>query len=56
MDEIDRMDMLGFLKIRAWNAKKEHVKKQPQRKFIDEVWGSIIEDGALLPGQSQAVT
>lgn len=41
MDEIDRMDMLGFLKIRAWSAKKEQVKKTPQRKFIDEVWGNL---------------
>ena len=23
MQEIDQMDMLGFLKIRAWNAQKE---------------------------------
>ena len=41
MDEIDHMDMLGFLRIRAWSAKKEHVKKQPQRKYIDEVWGNL---------------
>lgn len=41
MDEIDHMDMLGFLRIRAWSAKKEHVKKQPQHKYIDEVWGNL---------------
>lgn len=41
MEEIDHMDMLGFLRIRAWSAKKEHVKKQPQRKYIDEVWGNL---------------
>ena len=41
MDEIDRMDMLGFLKSRAWSAKKEHKKKQPQHRYIDEVWGNL---------------
>ena len=29
MDEIDCMDMPGFLKIRAWNAKQEQKKKEP---------------------------
>ena len=37
-DEIDRMDMLGFLRIRAWSAKREYKKKEPRRVFIDEVW------------------
>lgn len=41
MKEIDEMDMLGFLKIRAWNANKEKKKKAPRRKFIDEVWPSM---------------
>ena len=35
MDDIDRMDMLGYLYLRAWKARKE---KTPQRKFIDEIW------------------
>ena len=38
MDEIDRMDMPGFLKIRAWNAKREQEKKAPRQRYIDEVW------------------
>ena len=41
MKEIDEMDMLGFLKIRAWNAQKEKKKKEPRRKFIDEVWPNM---------------
>lgn len=28
-DEIDRMDMLGFLRIRAWSAKRERKRKNP---------------------------
>ncbi|MDO4568720.1 MAG: hypothetical protein Q4B99_07185 [Clostridia bacterium] len=41
MDEIDRMDMLGFLKIRAWNAAREKKKKEPQPRYIDEVWRNL---------------
>ena len=41
MAEIDQMDMLGFLKIRAWNAKREQKKKEPKHAFIDEVWASV---------------
>jgi hypothetical protein len=40
-DEIDRMDMLGFLRIRAWSAKRECKKKEPRRVFIDEVWPDL---------------
>ena len=36
MDEIDRMDMLGFLKVRAWQARRKN--SAPKRTFIDEVW------------------
>ena len=36
MSEIDSMDMLGFLGVRAWNARKEKKKKEPRRAFIDE--------------------
>ena len=35
MDEIDRMDMLGFLKVRAWQARR---KKSAPKRYIDEVW------------------
>ena len=41
MDEIDRMDMPGFLKIRAWNAKREQEKKAPRQRYIDEVWAEM---------------
>ena len=41
MQEIDQMDMLGFLKIRAWNARKEQKKKEPKRAYIDEVWPNL---------------
>ena len=41
MDEIDRMDMPGFLKIRAWNAKREQEKKAPRQRYIDEVWTEL---------------
>ena len=41
MSEIDSMDMLGFLGVRAWNARKEKKKKEPRKAFIDEVWGNL---------------
>ena len=41
MDEIDCMDMPGFLKMRAWNAKQEQKKKEPRQRYIDEVWSSL---------------
>ena len=41
MKEIDEMDMLGFLRLRAWDAQREHIKKQPRAAYIDEVWGQL---------------
>ena len=38
MMEIDEMDMLGFLRLRAWDARREQEKKKPRQRFIDEVW------------------
>lgn len=38
MTEIDQTDLLGFLHIRAWNARREKKKKEPKHRFIDEVW------------------
>ena len=38
MSEIDHMDMLGFLRLRAWNANREKKKKEPQQRYIDQVW------------------
>ena len=37
MKEIDEMDMLGFLHLRAWDATREREKKKPRHAFIDEV-------------------
>jgi hypothetical protein len=41
MKEIDEMDMLGFLYLRAWDARREQEKKKPRHAYIDEVWGSV---------------
>ena len=41
MDEIDRMDMPGFLRVRAWHARREQDKKKPRRRYIDEVWPGV---------------
>ena len=38
MHEIDGMDMGGYLKIRAWEARKEKKQAAPKRMYIDEVW------------------
>ena len=40
MREIDEMDMLGFLKIRAWDARRDFDKAHamPRKVFIDEIW------------------
>ena len=40
MHEIDSMDMLGFLKVRAWDARREYDKAHaaPGKVYIDEVW------------------
>ena len=41
MKEIDEMDMLGFLHLRAWDATREQEKKKPRQRFIDEVWPGV---------------
>jgi len=38
MREIDGMDMPGFLRLRAWDARRKQTAKAPLRRFIDEVW------------------
>ena len=40
MHEIDSMDMLGFLKVRAWDARREYDRTQAasKKEFIDEIW------------------
>lgn len=35
------MDMLGFLSVRAWQARHENQKKIPRRAYIDEVWPDL---------------
>ena len=35
------MDMLGFLRLRAWDATREQEKKKPRQRFIDEVWPGV---------------
>ena len=41
MKEIDEMDMLGFLRLRAWDALWEQEKKKPGQRLIDEVWPGV---------------
>jgi hypothetical protein len=41
MQDIDEMDMLGFLKLRAWNANREKAKKEPKPAYIDSVWPGL---------------
>ena len=40
MHEIDDMDMLGFLKVRAWDVQREYTSLEPKLAFIDQVWPS----------------
>lgn len=35
MNEIDQMDILGYLKLMAWKANK---KIKPKKNYIDNVW------------------
>lgn len=41
MTEIDQMDMLGFLRLRAWDAQREKKKKEPRKAYIDQVWSNL---------------
>ena len=41
MKELDEMDMLGFLRLRSWDAQREQEKKKPRLRFIDEVWPGV---------------
>lgn len=41
MREIDEMDMLGFLRLRAWDAQREKIKTTPRPAYIDQVWTSL---------------
>ena len=41
MREIDEMDMLGFLRVRCWHAKREKARQVPMPRYIDEVWSQL---------------
>jgi len=41
MREIDDMDMLCFLRLRAWDAGRAQKQKNPKRAYIDQVWASV---------------
>ena len=41
MREIDGMDMLGFLKVRAWNSSRAKEQATPKARYIDEVWPGL---------------
>ena len=45
MNEIDQMDMLGFLRIRAWDAQREQQRLEPKNAFIDEIWPAMNPNG-----------
>ena len=38
MNDIDSMDMLGFFRVRVWEANRTKAQQVPKRRFIDEVW------------------
>ena len=38
MTDIDNMDMLGFFRVRAWEANRMKAAQAPKRRYIDEVW------------------
>ena len=41
MRDIDEMDMLGYLRVRAWKANRKKKDAAPKLRFIDEVWPSV---------------
>ena len=41
MKDIDDMDVIGFLRLRAWAARRDKQEKAPKRAFIDEVWPTV---------------
>jgi hypothetical protein len=47
MQEIDQMDMLGFLRLRAWDAKREQKRLEPKNTFIDEIWPAMNPNALL---------
>ena len=45
MQEIDEMDLPGFLRLRAWHAQRELKKKEAKQRYIDEVWPGLQPTG-----------
>ena len=41
MREIDEMDILGYLKVRAWKSNQKNEKADPKPRYIDEVWPGL---------------
>ena len=41
MQEIDQMDMLGFLQVRAWTSNRAKEPAAPKARYIDEVWPGL---------------
>lgn len=38
MNDIDEMDMVGYMRVRLWKAKQ---KAKPKKAYIDQVWPSV---------------
>ena len=41
MKDIDEMDMVGYIRLRAWNAINEKRKNEPRPNTIDNVWPGL---------------
>ena len=41
MSEIDGMDMPGYFRVRAWQARKGVEHNEPKPGYIDTVWPSM---------------
>ncbi len=41
MKDIDEMDMVGYIRLRAWNARREKEKNSPRPNTIDNVWPGL---------------
>ncbi len=41
MSDIDGMDMLGYLRVKAWRAKHKQKEKEPKQSTIDQVWPGL---------------
>ncbi len=41
MKDIDEMDMVGYIRLRAWNANREKEKNAPRPNTIDNVWPGL---------------